>query len=190
VQKSFRQLRRQMLTLKYYLRQLHILIKPAADAHTLTIRGPLIDLASQQLQRVDSMAGSNILILLTPEFMYFQRPHTDIKVQARLVESFIPKVSFPTKLGFIELPYSQGPSFFTNLAIYHELGHFVYEELSSLTPPHSEIEALKSVMVQSLRRAFRKGPRDRQTIAIGIKIIENWTQEIFCDLFAIRLLPR
>jgi hypothetical protein len=177
-------LRRNMLTLKYYLRLLHTLIKPAADAHTLTIPGPLIDLATQQLHGVKGMNNSKIAILLTPEFMYFQRPHTHIKEQARLVETFIPQATFPPKLGFIELPYSQGPSFFTNLAIYHEIGHFVYEELSSLSPAHQGIIALRSVTARSLGRVFR----NRQVLAIAVKIIENWTQEIFCDLFAIRLL--
>src|SRR6266436_7066774 len=40
-------LRRNILTLKYYLRLLHALIKPAAAVHTLTFPAPLIDLASQ-----------------------------------------------------------------------------------------------------------------------------------------------
>jgi hypothetical protein len=92
-------LRRKILTLKYYLRLLHALIKPAADAHTLTIPAPLIDLASQQLQLVEGMKNSSVVILLTPEFMYFHRPHTDIKDQARFVESFIPMASFPPSLG-------------------------------------------------------------------------------------------
>jgi hypothetical protein len=30
--------------------------------------------------------------------------------------------------------------------------------------------------------------RNRQPLAIAEKILENWTQEIFCDLFALRLL--
>jgi hypothetical protein len=177
-------LRRNILTLKYYLRLLHTLIKPAADAHTLTIPAPLIDLASRQLQAVKGMKNSKVVILLTPEFMYFQRPHTHVKEQASLVETFIPQATFPPKLGFIELPYSQGPSFFTNLAIYHEIGHFVYEELSGVGSAHQDIIALRSVTARSLGRIFR----DQQVLALAIKIVENWTQEIFCDLFAIRLI--
>src|SRR6266478_4448630 len=158
-------LRSNIWTLKNYLRLLHALIKPAADAHTLTVPTPLIDLASQQLQQVERMKNSRIVILLTSEFMYFQRPHTDIKDQARIVQSFIPKVSFPSKLGFIELPYSQGPSFFTNLAIYHEIGHFVYEELANADHPHPYMVALKSALVRSLNRAFTKRPHDPEAFA-------------------------
>jgi hypothetical protein len=182
------QLRLNIWTLKNYLRRLHALIKPAADAHTLTIPAPLIELASQQLQQVQKMKNSRIVILLTPEFMYFQRPHTDIKDQARIVQSFISKASFPPKLGFIELPYSQGPSFFTNLAIYHEIGHFVYEELSNSDPPHPYTAALKSALNRSLKNAFGRRRQDPEAYAIATKIMEDWIQEIFCDLFAIRLV--
>jgi hypothetical protein len=148
------------------------------------------------------MADSRVLILLTPEFMYFQRPHTDIKGQARDIEAFIPSASFPPKLGFIEIPYSQGPSFFTNLAIYHEIGHFVYEELSNRKPSHGGFRTLASVKDRCLNKAFNlrsstvtagarnavRVERNRQALALAEKILENWTQEIFCDLFALRLI--
>src|ERR1700691_6303692 len=194
-------LRRNMRTYRGYLRLLHALIKPAADAHSLTIPGPLVDLASQQLQKVDGMTGSRLLILLTTEFIYFQRPHTDVKGQARKVEEFIPGASFPPKLGFIEIPYSQGPSFFTNLAIYHEIGHFVYEELSNRNPPHAGFRSLALVKDRCLKGTFNRrslvhtgthnairAGRNRQALALAERMLENWTQEIFCDLFALRLI--
>lgn len=180
-------LRRNMLTLKNYLRLLHTIIKPAADAHTLSIPAPLVDLARDQLQHVQGMNGANLVILLTPQLMYLQRPHTHLKGQARQVQTFIPQPTFPKKLGFIELPYSQGPSFFTNLALYHEIGHFVYEELSTLHGPNTYLAALNSAMAGCLKKAFRRPPKDPKIRAVAEKIVGSWTQEIFCDLFAIRL---
>ena len=119
---------------------------------------------------------------------YFQWPHTEIKTQARFIQDFIPTAIFPPKLGFIELPYSQGPSFFTNLAIYHEIGHFVYEELSNSTPAHPGFSNLRSKISKSLKTALQTRTRDPQASTVALRIIENWTQEIFCDLFAIRLI--
>jgi hypothetical protein len=177
-------LQRKMLTLKYYLRLLHTLIKPAADAHTLSIPAPLIELASQQLQQVQGMRDSQIVILLTPALMYFQRPHTEVKEQARIVQTFVSGAVFPSKLGFIEVPYSQGTSFFTNLAIYHEIGHFVYEELSNQTPANRDIAHLHSATDNVLGGIFR----NRQVLALATKIVDYWIQEIFCDLFALRLV--
>jgi len=180
-------LRRKMLTLKDYLRLLHTLIKPAADAHTLSIPAPLINLACDQLRQIEGMGDSRIVVLLTPQLMYFQRPHTHVKQQAALVEKFVPQVLFPKKLGFIELPYSQGPSFFTNLAIYHEIGHFVYEELPSLPSSNASFTALGLARDHALME-FPRLRRDRQVRALAEKILESWTQEIFCDLFALRLV--
>jgi hypothetical protein len=181
-------LRSNIWTLKNYLRLLHALIKPVADAHTLTIPAPLVELASNQLQRTERMSNSRIAVLLTSEFMYFQRPHTDIKEQARIVETFIRNARFPAKLGFIELPYSQGPSFFTNLAIYHEIGHFVYEELSNSNLPHAPTVSLKSAIVRSVKQALGKRSKDPEIFALAARIVESWVQEIFCDLFAIRTI--
>jgi hypothetical protein len=141
------------------------------------------------------MSGSRLLILLTPDFMYYQRSHTDIKSQAQDIQSFIPRAAFPRKLGFIEIPYSQGPSFFNNLAIYHEIGHFVYEELSNRAPSGKLYENLVSVQDRCLNRLFNVRKDDtsrveskRQALAVAARVLENWTQEIFCDLFALRLL--
>jgi hypothetical protein len=181
-------LRSRMLTLKRYLRMLHALVKPAADAHTLTIPAPLIDLASDQLLSVEGMRKSKIVVLLASELMYFQWPHTGIKIQARYVQEIIPHAIFPPKLGFIELPYSQGPSFFTNLAIYHEIGHFVYEELSTSVPPNPGFSQLRSSIARSLKQALPTHTKDPQALTVALRIIENWTQEIFCDLFAIKLV--
>lgn len=180
-------LRPHVVGLKKYCQRLHTLIKPAADAHTLSIPAPLITLASSQLADVEGMQGSRVVVLLTPQFMYFQRPHTPIKVEARRAEIVIPEAAFPKKLGFIELPYSQGPSFFTNLAIYHEIGHFVYEELSTQRQQPSGLIRLRSIMSESVDRMVGKD-EDETVLALANSTVTAWTQEIFCDLFALRLV--
>jgi hypothetical protein len=180
-------LRTNVLTLKSYLRLLHTFIKPAADAHTLSIPAPLIELASLQLQQVKGMRGSSVVALLTPHLMYFQRPHTDLKNQAAQAQTIIPQAIFPRKLGFIELPYSQGPGFFKNLAIYHEMGHFVYEELSATPRFKSAFGAIASAQRRSLDTVYRSA-KDAKPRALAGRILESWTQEIFCDLLAVRLI--
>jgi hypothetical protein len=175
---------RNVRTFKAYLRLIHTLIKPTADAHTLTIPTPLVRLACSQLDEIEGMQGAKVVVLLTPQLMYFQRPHTHVKRQAASVEKFIPDARFPDKLGFIELPYSQGASLFTNLAIYHEIGHFVYEELSTSIPLSGSFAQLESATAQCLTK-FQSDP---EILALAEEIIESWTQEIFCDLFALRLV--
>jgi hypothetical protein len=178
---------RNIRTFKALLRMVHTLVKPTADAHTLTIPAPLIKLACNQLEQIEGMQKAKVVVLLTPQLMYFQRPHTEVKRLAARVETFIPDAKFPSKLGFIELPYSQGPSLFTNLAIYHEIGHFVYEELSSSPSPGPHFEALDSATNHCLEKfpELQEYPESR---ALAEEMVESWTQEIFCDLFALRLV--
>src|SRR5260370_28369795 len=108
--------------------------------------------------------------------MYLQRPHTEVKGQARSVEGFMTRPKFPPRLGFIELPYSQGQSLFTNLAIYHAIGHVVYEEFSTLDRPHPAFAALDAATLRALNGVFSKDYEDRETFALGAEIIENWTR--------------
>jgi hypothetical protein len=92
-------------------RILHTYVKPASDAHILQLPAPLLDLASRQLRSINGLEDIELVALLTPELMYFQN---------------FPRDNDLKKFVFVELPYSQGPSFFNNLAIYHELGHYAF----------------------------------------------------------------
>lgn len=130
------------------------------------------------------MRGASVVALLTPRLMYLQRPHTEVKDQARNLEGFMPHPKFPSKLGFIELPYSQGQSLFTNMVIYHEIGHVVYEEFSIQDRSHPAFVALNRATLRTLRKIYK----DRDTFVLGAEIVDNWTREVFCDLFALRLV--
>ena len=175
-------IRTSFLSVKNYWRVLHTFIKPAADAHTLKIPSPLLNLAAEQVQKVPGMQDANVVVLLTPELMYFQMPHSDIKETATSLSAIIPGALFPPKLGFVELPYSQGPSFFNNLVIYHEIGHFVYEELSIA-------DSFASEMIRCLQKNLKNfDSLDRNSQVYVIDVLHNWAQEVFCDLFAVRLI--
>jgi hypothetical protein len=180
-------IRPHLVGLSKYLQLLHTVIKPAADAHTLSIPAPLIKLATDTLELVKGIGASKVVVLLTPHFMYLQRPHTPFRDEARRAERIIPEAAFPEKLGFIEIPYSQGPGFFTNLVIYHEIGHFVYEELSTQSRRMKQVERLHSAMNNAVSKRVRSRS-DERTLAYIDDMITAWTQEIFCDLFAIRLI--
>jgi len=143
--------RADLLVVKDYWRILHAFIKPASDAHTLRIPCSLIRLAVRQVGRVSGMHDAKVAILLTPELMYFQTPHTHLKDLAAKLNKVIPEAAFPPKLGFVELPYSQGPGFFNNLILYHELGHFTFEELCSSNLFDSGFATLDAAIIDSLQ---------------------------------------
>jgi len=151
---------------------IHSFIKPAADAHSLTTPDPLIRFAMDQLQKTVGMEKAQIVVLLTSELMYLQTE--------------LPESLFPPDLGFIEIPYSQGNSFFSNINVFHEIGHFVFQRFYTAgRPPFDQLASALSQAVDA-HPELKELPTKRQ--AALRKSLESWTEEVFCDLFATRLI--
>jgi len=91
-------------------------------------------------------------------------------------------------LVFVELPYSQGPGLFTNLIIYHELGHFVFEMLESRRNKTPSLKRLVEVMEKSFDAKLGKVMKEAANRTWAKGVLRAWTEEIFCDLFALRFL--
>ena len=163
-----------LVTQKERWKIIHTYVKPATDAHTLNIPAPLIRLATEYLLKATGATKTKVVALLTPELMYFHNT---------------PESSLAADLVFVELPYSQGPGFFTNLTIYHEIGHWVYDLLKSDAQPRAAFDRLTSAM----ERAFEVPGANIQTPSTKVwarNVIESWTQEIFCDLYACGISAR
>ena len=117
--------------------------------------------------------------------MYHQTGHTGIAELGRQIEGMIPTATFPKQLGFVALPYSQGTGFFANLLLYHELGHFVLEELSSSSQALIELDARLAAETDD---AFKNRASSAGVRAFALQVIRSWTHGVFCDLFALHLI--
>ena len=176
--------RLQAATLRRFWLLLHELIQPAGEAHSLTTPAALIELAAEQLRQIPGLSESKVVVSLSPRLMYHQTTHTSLSLLGKQLEVMVPTAKFPQQLGFVALPYSQGPSFFPNLLLYHELGHFVFEELSSNS--HPTFEALETELLNAVAKIIPTAPPEQKQLALTI--LRTWTHEIFCDLFAISLV--
>jgi hypothetical protein len=154
-------------------RTLHTYIKPASDAHTLSLPVPLINLAQVHLRSIKGMEATEIVVLLTPELMYYQN---------------LPRLRILENLVFVELPYSQGPSFFTNLTIYHELGHYAFEKLETDETKGTAVKLLAQMMEKSFDAKLGQVIKTASTRTWAKRVLRAWTREVFCDLFALRFL--
>ncbi len=180
--------RARLATLKGCWRLLHELVRPAGDAHTLAAPTALIELAADQLRRIPGLDQAQVVVSLSPRLMYHQTKHTGISNLATKIAQIIPGEPFPRQLGFVALPFSQGAGFFTNLLLYHELGHFVFEELSSYNSD-PRIGKLDSKLVAAIEHATADRPALASTVrAFALATLRNWTQEIFCDAFALNIV--
>jgi hypothetical protein len=163
---------RELLIHKGHWRTLHTYIKPATDAHTLNLPLPLIRMATDDLRSTPGMSEIAIVVLLTPELMFYHN---------------MPQSRFGRERVFVEVPYSQGPSFFASLIIYHELGHYVFEKLKTDQTSRAFVDLADA---QEQAFAQRLGPAlpSASLSAWAKGRLDAWTKEIFCDLFALRHL--
>jgi hypothetical protein len=184
---DIRRARLDIATLRQYWRLLHELIKPASEAHSLTAPEALIELAAEQVRRVSGLQDSKVVVSLSARLMYHQTTNTKLSALGKRIQKIVPKAVFPDQLGFIALPYSQGPSFFANLLLYHELGHFVFEELS-VTDAHAGLQSLDVQSTTAIDEAIAGRNFSQGGRAFALTVLRNWTHEIFCDLFALSLV--
>jgi hypothetical protein len=176
--------RLKLATVKRLWTILHELIKPAADAHTLRVPVPLLNLIDQQLRAIEGFSGSEVVTLLSPDLNYFQYQTGPLRDLTALVKSIVPEApEFPTGFGFVAIPYSQGTSLFTNVLLYHEVGHFVFETLNNADRLLPKVNrALEEVLAGDFRAL---GEPERWWCR---KQLRAWAEEIYCDLFAVSLI--
>lgn len=166
--------------LKAFWRQLHSYVKPVIDAHRLATPYPLLDLATNRLNMVAGLNGSRFITLLAPELMYFQSPHTSLKTVANQIALMLNCPEFPEKLGIVQIPYALSGGIFGNLLIFHELGHYIYEELSAQEYVTAVENAINAAVGQ-----IKLNPERATFVA---DVLRNWGQEVFCDLVATKLI--
>jgi hypothetical protein len=130
-------------------------------------------MAESHIRDLVGVKNSEVVVLLTPELMYFENRPSDLLGNGRV---------------FLEIPYSQAAGFFENLTIYHELGHYVWGRLAADVPRRPTFAAL----IESLEDIFTSKIASKVTQASGLDLIklayDSWTQDLFCDLYAVRHL--
>ncbi len=81
-------------------------------------------------------------------------------------------------------------SLFTNLVIYHELGHFAFEELWHSEELEHPFATLEAAIIDSLKThlgALYQGlPLEEKLFLVGV--LWNWSEELFADLIALRMV--
>ncbi len=178
---SFRQ---ELKTLRYAWFEIHRRIKPIAEADTLHLPTPLVSGLERRLRSVLRFQKTRFAVLHTERLNYLQVVASGIRDTTSRISTLVGSTSLPPQdLGLIGIPYSQAESVFMNCLIAHEVGHFVFGELqllNSLSQPISDalVAAFASVLTQLT-------PEDRLRVPT---VVAGWAEELFCDLFAVRLV--
>ena len=86
------------------------------------------------------------------------------------------------KIGFVTLPFSQPTNLFTNCILYHEAGHFVFEELDLRGKIFRQTTKLIDTQFPAEPEKLTPIKRWLATVVI------HWFEELFADVFAVKLL--
>jgi hypothetical protein len=170
--------RQKLFSLKAAWEDLHEYVKPALDADSLHLPTPLITALHDRLHENPKWRGYRFTLFHTIEANYFEIPGSGARNTANRIADLIEGTAFPPSLGLLGIPYSQGDGFFLNCSLAHEIGHFIYQEDSSAVIA-SEIDNTLQRMTDEI------GELEEQDTLFCTELLSTWTEEIFCDLFAI-----
>jgi len=178
---EFEDRRGELSTLRAAWQELHVLVKPTLDADTLQAPLAVVDGLVRRFQEVPACAGTTFAIFHTSDFNYAEVRTTSLRPIIEKFANIIPSPpSFPPNLGLIGMPYSQGRTAFANCLVAHEMGHYLYTRL----PLQKELKSRIDSAVQAFPNSEEKKSEYRDVIVQKLTI---WAEELFCDLFAVRL---
>src|ERR1035441_9550886 len=187
---EFEDRREELGTIRRACRLIHFFVKPALDADTLQAPWTVVDGLARRYRVLPGCGDTRFALFHTAEFNYVQVRTADLQNIAAKIRKIIPIApKFPSDLGLIGIPYSQGGTAFANCLVAHEMGHYRYRgtELENSLRPRIEdaYESLPDKFKAALDVEFRDASANKD---IAIKRLALWAEETFCDLFGLMLI--
>jgi hypothetical protein len=169
-------------SLRLNLFEFHGLIQPALDADTLHAPYALLEALKRRLASLPQFANIDFVVIHTSDVNYYQIGASDIRDLAKLIAQTVPGApEFPKHLGVVGIPYSQSSGLFLNVALAHEMGHYVFQE-----------NHYGDVLSPEATKAILSATPASGNLGLGLAWCKDrvvrWCEEVFCDLFALWLI--
>jgi dCTP deaminase len=173
-------LRDEIATLRSSWGLMHQFVKPVLEADTLRLPICLLDGLKKRFQEIPRFSKTDFIFYHSAKLNYFNVKLAEFKKSADPIANLVGGPPFPSHLGLIGIPYSQSSSLFINCLIPHEMGHYVFGDLQLAQECRSEIDARLLKQYDTTLNIDKRG-----TLAEAMTF---WAEELFCDLFAVRLV--
>lgn len=177
---QFLDLRDDIAMLRSSWQFLHLFVKPALDSDTLHLPTSLIQALIERFREIPDYTNTDFVIYHTDFFNYLNVQLNVFKPIADKSADLVKGPHFPEKLALIGIPYSQSSSLFMNCLIPHEMGHHIFGD-----------KALgwkfRPVVEKELQQNFGAALNTLDRSAIT-NILVRWAEELFCDVFAVRMV--
>jgi hypothetical protein len=180
---GFVEARTELWTLRTAWRDLHQFIKPSADADTLNQPTAMVAALVNRLRELPSFESTDFTIFHTDSFDYAQVSPSAMEAAMTQLARIVNANQFPSNLGLIGIPNSQGNALFFNCLLAHEIGEYVYAKQAI----EASLAAVAATALEKHEGAeFSAAPLTLQSRMT--KIVLQYAKEIFCDMFAVRLV--
>ena len=174
---------------------LYILVKEAIDADTLSIPYSLTILLNHIAKKLQKLEKVSIVILGSSNLMYYKCNLKHLRNLTRHLESTVIKdyPVLPEDIGILKFPYCAAQEVLVNCILFHEMGHYIYENTNLEQQFLNDIESNLTKFVQDKKIIEELKPKDpdlacnKLFIYVG-GLMLSWADEIFADIFAIRVL--
>lgn len=173
-------LRDEIATLRSSWGFMHQFVKPVLEADTLRLPMCLLEGLRKRFREVPGFSGTDFIFYHSARLNYFNVKLAEFKKTADPIANLVGGPPFPSRLGLIGIPYSQSSSLFLNCLVPHEMGHYVFGELQLAQKFRSDIDAR---LIKRFGKKLETGKRG--TLADTMTF---WAEELFCDVFAVRLV--
>ncbi len=138
------------------------------------------------VDRFHSLGGfeqASFTIYHTDTFDYSQANPSATEDAVAQLARILDAEPFQANLGLIGMPNSQGNALFLNCLLAHEIGEYAYAKRAIDSVLYPEVRV---ALDKSMGNDFNKQPIQVQSRMINTVL--QWAKEIFCDLFAVRLV--
>ncbi len=170
----------ELAEIKSAWKQLHPYIRPAIQADTLHQPTSLVDALTSRFCEIAGFEQATFTIFHVEEFNYLHLYASEIAALTNKLAKLVGATELP-EFGLIGIPSSQSSALFLNCLIAHEMGHYVAAKKRFLAHILGEAE-------ESLKLTMKENyPEGKESFQLPFKLAK-WSEELFCDLFAVQLV--
>lgn len=181
--------------IKKVLSSLYVLTKETIDSDTLSMPYSLTILLNDLVKKIDKLDTTSLVVLSSSNLMYYKYNLDRLRNLTQSISTYVVKdyPVLPSNIGILKFPYCAAHNVLINCILFHELGHYIYEitnieknfiekienDLAELVIQEHILEKIKPIKPHI---AWNK-------LSIYVKgLLTSWTNEIFADITAIRML--
>ncbi len=175
---------------------LYILTKEAVDADTLSIPYSLTTLLNDLATKIEGRNAAHLVVLGRSDLMYSKYNLERLRNLTLNLESVIKNYPrLPEDIGILRFPYCATHDVLVNCILFHEMGHYIYEKtkleegfIKKIGGDLAEFIIKEKVIQEPITENHVAWKHWNKLLIYVSGLMAAWADEIFADIFAIRLL--